>query len=98
MAFSAWLRWRTAASAALFAIFIIPTPIGLAIQEIFRTRKGNLLNLGMALDQLTRELFRTMVPDERFLSFGEAGIVWSAYVLISLWMLSRKVKAYEVIS
>ncbi|MEY4167604.1 MAG: hypothetical protein RIR52_1428, partial [Acidobacteriota bacterium] len=67
-------------------------------QEIFRTRKGNLLNLGMALDQLTRELFRTMVPDERFLSFGEAGIVWSAYVLISLWMLSRKVKAYEVIS
>jgi hypothetical protein len=64
MAFSAWLRWRTAASAALFAIFIIPTPIGFAIEEIFRTRKGHLLNPGMALDQLTRELFRTMMPDE----------------------------------
>lgn len=98
MAFSAWLRWRTAASAALFAIFIIPTPIGFAIQEIFRTRKGHLFNLGMALDQLTRELFRTMTADEQFLSAGEAWLVWGAYAALCFWMLSRKVRAYEVIS
>jgi ABC-2 type transport system permease protein len=98
MAFSAWLRWRTAASAALFAIFIIPTPIGFAMEEIFRTRKGHLFNLGMALDQLTRELFRTMAPDERFLSPGEAVLVWLGYGVLCFWMLSRRVRAYEVIS
>jgi ABC-2 type transport system permease protein len=98
MAFSAWLKWRTAASAALFAIFIIPTPIGFAIEGIFRTRKGHLLNLGMALDQLARELFRTMTDEYRFQSFGEAWLVWGAYGLLCLWMLSRKVRAYEVIS
>ena len=98
MAFSAWLRWRTAASAALFAIFVIPTPVGFALEEIFRTRKGHLLSPGMAMDQLTRELFRTMLPDERYLSFGEAWLIWLGYGLLSLWMLSRKVRAYEVIS
>ena len=98
MAFSAWLKWRTTASAALFAIFIIPTPIGFAIEGIFRTRKGHLLNLGMALDQLARELFRTMTDEYRFQSFGEAWLVWGAYGLLCLWMLSRKVRAYEVIS
>ncbi|MFN9741502.1 MAG: hypothetical protein ACK562_05315 [Acidobacteriota bacterium] len=98
MAFSAWLKWRTAASAALFAIFIIPTPIGFAIQEIFRTRKGHLFNPGLAIDQLMRHLFRTMSPDELFLSVAEAGLVWLAYALLSLWMLTRKVRAYEVIA
>lgn len=98
MAFSAWVKWRTAASAALFAIFIIPVPIGFTIQEMFDTRKGHLLNLGAALDMIIRELFRTMEPEDRLFSFGEAWLVWGAYALICFWMLSRKVRAYEVIS
>jgi ABC-2 type transport system permease protein len=98
MAFSAWLKWRTAASAALFAIFIIPTPIGLAIEEIFRTRLGHLFNPGMAIAQLTRHLFRTIGPDEYILSLGESWLVCLGYALVALWMLSRKVRAYEVIS
>jgi len=98
MAFSAWLKWRTAASAALFAIFIIPTPIGLAIEEIFRTRLGHLFNPGMAIAQLTRHLFRTFGQADYILSFSESWLVCIGYALVSLWMLSRKVRAYEVIS
>src|SRR2546428_4044000 len=42
-AFSAWIKWRTAASAALFAVLIIPTPIGFAIQDMFDTKIGHML-------------------------------------------------------
>jgi ABC-2 type transport system permease protein len=97
MAFSAWIKWRTAASAALFAIFIIPTPIGFAIQEIFGTTKGHMLNSAMAFQSLAKSLFRLDWMDS-FLSAGEAWFVFAVYAGICLFMLSRKVRAYEVVS
>lgn len=98
LAFSAWIRWRTAASAALFAIFIIPTPIGFAIQEMLGTKKGHLANLGMAYNVMADEFFRTVTPEDRFFSLGEAWLVFLVYGLICFYMLWRKVRAYEVIS
>src|SRR5499426_1654300 len=97
MAFSAWIKWRTAASAALFAIFIIPTPIGFAIQEILMTNKGHLLNLGMAWTMLSWDLFG-INEDEMLFSVGEAWMVFAVYAAICLFMLWRKVRAYEVVS
>ncbi len=103
MSFSAWVKWRTAASAALFAIFIIPTPIGFAIQEILKSNKGHLLNVAMALGVMTQELFRLREnisenDGDYFFSYGEAWVVFLVYALLCLYMLWRKVRAYEVIS
>jgi ABC-2 type transport system permease protein len=97
MAFSAWIKWRTAASAALFAIFIIPTPIGVAINEILDTDKGFLINLGAAYGSLAAHLFRLDWMTD-ILSPIEAWGVFLAYAAISLYMLARKVRAYEVVS
>lgn len=97
MAFSAWIKWRTAASAALFAIFIIPTPIGAAIHDIMRTDKGFLLNLGVAYGSLAAHMFR-LDWMHVFLSPVEAWIVFLGYAAIAFYMLSRRVKAYEVVS
>lgn len=99
VAFSAWIKWRMAASAALFAIFIIPTPIGFAIQGILKTTKGHLLNVGMALSVMMQELFRLNIDDDqKFFSLGEAWVVFFVYAAICLFMLWRKVRAYEVVS
>ncbi|MBK9313458.1 MAG: ABC transporter permease subunit [Acidobacteria bacterium] len=98
LAFSAWIKWRTAASAALFAIFIIPTPIGFAIQAILGTTKGHLLNLGMAFNVMADEFFRTVNSEDYIFSLGEAWMVFLVYGLVCLYMLWRKVRAYEVIS
>jgi ABC-2 type transport system permease protein len=97
MAFSAWIKWRTAASAALFAIFIIPTPIGFAIQEMFDTNKGHMLNLGIAFNSLAKSLFRLDWMNS-LLSAGESWLVFAAYAAVCLLMLSRRVRAYEVMS
>jgi ABC-2 type transport system permease protein len=97
MAFSAWIKWRTAASAALFAIMIIPTPIGFAIENIFGTKVGHLLNPAMAFTSLAKFLFRLDFMDT-ILSQGQAWSVFAAYAALCLLMLSRKVRAYEVVS
>jgi len=102
MAFSAWIKWRTAASAALFAIFIIPTPIGFAIQGILKSGKGHLLNVGMALGVMMQELFQLQDDpgsgDPFLPSYGEAWMVFLVYSALCLYMLWRKVRAYEVVS
>jgi ABC-2 type transport system permease protein len=96
-AFSAWIKWRTAASGALFAIFIIPIPIGITFQEIFDTNKGHMLNLAMAFNGLSKDLFRLEWMDS-LLSAGESWFVFAAYAALCLLMLSRRVRAYEVVS
>jgi ABC-2 type transport system permease protein len=97
MAFSAWIKWRTAASAALFAIFIIPTPIGFAIEGMFNTNKGHMLNLWIAFNGVAKGLFQLdgmRIP----LSAGESWVVFAGYAAVCLLMLSRRVRAYEVMS
>ncbi|HKQ89466.1 MAG TPA: hypothetical protein VJZ77_02200 [Blastocatellia bacterium] len=96
-AFSAWIKWRTAASAALFAIFIIPTPIGFIIGELFDTNIGHMFNLAMAFNGLSKHLLRLDWMDS-FLSAGESWTVFAAYAALCLLMLSRRVRAYEVVS
>src|SRR5215475_5434186 len=97
MAFSAWIKWRTAASAALFAIILIPMPIGAVIEEIFKTNKGFMLSLMMAFIGLAKHLLRIDWMDP-FLSAGESWLVFAAYSALCLLMLSRRVRAYEVVS
>jgi ABC-2 type transport system permease protein len=97
MALSAWIKWRTAASAALFAIFIIPTPIGFIIQGLFNTTKGHLLNPGAVWSVIAWDLFGVNEDITPF-SPGEAWMVFAVFALICFYMLWRKVRAYEVIS
>jgi ABC-2 type transport system permease protein len=97
MAFSAWIKWRTAASAALFAVLIIPIPVGFSIQELFDTTAGHLLSPIMAFVSLAKLLFRLEWTDA-ILTSGEAWFVFAAFAVICLLMLSRKVRPYEVVS
>jgi ABC-2 type transport system permease protein len=96
-AFSAWIKWRTAASAALFAIFIIPTAMGGIIGELFDTNIAHMLSLAMAFNGLSKHLLRLDWMDS-FLSAGESWTVFAAYAALCLLMLSRRVRAYEVVS
>ena len=64
---------------------------------MFKTTKGHLLNLGMALKVMISDLFR-VDQDSRAFSFGEAWLVYAVYAAVCLWLLSRRVRAYEVVS
>jgi membrane associated rhomboid family serine protease len=72
-------------------------PIGAVIEEMFDTNKGYMLSLVMAFIGLSKHLLRLDWVDS-FLSAGESLVVFAAYAALCLLMLSRRVRAYEVVS
>ena len=99
MTLSAWLKWRIAASAGLFAVFMIPSVIGALISLIFQTRWGNIISLGSLLESINETLFRSRFTGNSGL-LPPALAAWIAlglFCALCLLLLSRRVRAYEVV-
>lgn len=56
---SALVKWRVVASGILLGIFFIPTVFGAFVNEVFRTRWGNIISLGALINNVTSGLFGT---------------------------------------
>ncbi len=111
-AISAWVKWRIAASAALIAVFFVPQVIAEFINHLFYTSWGDLLGINQLISTIWSGLFgkdetvyRTTVWENGHAVTIEIPFipVWSAWFMIALlcllciWLLSRKVRAYEAI-
>jgi ABC-2 type transport system permease protein len=112
LAISAVVKWRIIASGVLIGLFFIPSVLGEVVNQLFRTRVGNLISLGALMKNVSAGLFRTFQPIQRFVIDinGElvAGTIsepplWASWLVlflvcaICLAILSAKVKAYEVV-
>ncbi len=101
LALSAWIKWRVAASGALFALFTIPTAIATMISELFRTAWSHLFSPSTLLKIVSDNLFHYSTSNDFDpwmvlpVWAGWAGL--AGFVAFFLWLLSRKVRAYEVI-
>lgn len=95
LALSAWIKRRPAAGAALLGVFFLGAGLGQSINSVLGTKEGYLLDLANLLARVLEDLFR------RHPSVGiSAASAWAALVTISgccLWLLVRKLKAYEVV-
>ncbi len=112
-AISALVKWRVVASAALLGIFFIPSVFGEVVNGLFVTRWGSIISLGALIRNVYSGLFGTFVREsgrvvyfdgvvEREMMLVEPPLwcSWAALFIvcaICLGLLSRKVKAYEVI-
>jgi ABC-2 type transport system permease protein len=112
-AISALVKWRIAASAALVAIFFIPSAFGQIINNIFWTRWGNIISLPAIIGNIWSGLFGTFVRQTGSFRGRINGqrvnitmiepplwTTWIALLLICafcLYLLVRKVRAYEVV-
>jgi len=112
-AVSAVLKWRVIASASLLGIFFIPSVFGEAVNNLFFTRWGSIISPIAMMKNVSSGLFGTFVRasvhytdwDGRVgheIIANEPPLVASWFVLflvcfICLALLSRKVKAYEVV-
>lgn len=101
VAISAWVKWRLAASAALFGLFIISNAIGLMVNGVLLTRWGSLFNLSIIMKTIEDSLFRDLnsmgMPKWMVLPTLAAWIAFGMYCGICLFLLTRKVRAYEVV-
>ena len=111
---SAWVKWRMAASAALLGLYLIPSVFAEFIFQILHTNWGHIFSLAALIKNVTDGLFGTFVQTSRHVTDFDGSIArdvlvsepplwvcWLALFLlctICLALLSKKVKAYEVIT
>lgn len=95
LALSAWVRWRIAAGALLLGVFFLGAGFGHAINSVMRTNNGYLIDLGNLIAVVWGQLFgvdtRVPIPPEQ---------AWAALLAVCglcLYLLARKVRAYEVV-
>jgi ABC-2 type transport system permease protein len=95
MAVSAWVKWRIVAGATLLAVMFFGAGFGQAINSVLRIRGGHFFDLVYLMATVWTNLF--LVDNERAISAGAAWIAILIYCLFCLWLLMRKVRAYEVV-
>jgi len=95
MALSAWVKWRIVAGALLLAVMFFGAGFAQAINTVLRTDGGHFFDLAYLMATVWTNLF--LVDNNRSISAGQAGIAILVYCSVCLWLLLRKVRAYEVV-
>lgn len=111
---SAWVKWRMAASAALIGVYLIPSMFAEVINQIFQTHWGHIISIDALRKNITRGLFGTFVQTSQQVTDFDGSLtsqailsepsLWASWLVLFLLcalclaLLSKKVKAYEVVS
>ena len=95
LALSAWVKWRIAAGAFVLGLHFVGAGFGEAINEILRTRKGSLINLGEVIHTIWGSLFDTSRGTD--LSVMQAWIVLGVTCVLCLGLLARRIRGFEVV-
>lgn len=93
---SATVKWKPVARVALMAIFFVLMGFGGAINEALDTWWGMLLSSWHVIGSIWLSLFG-LGPSDDLPPAGAAWIAWIAGCLLCLWVLSRRLRAYEVV-
>lgn len=101
LALSAWIKWRVAASGALFALFTVPTAIATMIGGLFKTPWSQIFSPWTLLKIVTDDLFHYATSNDfepwMLLPVWAGWVGLAGFVAFFLWQLSRRVRAYEVV-
>jgi ABC-2 type transport system permease protein len=95
MALSAWVKWRIVAGALLLGVMFFGAGFGQAVNAVLRTDFGYFFNLPYLMGTIWIALFQ--VDTEQSISITQAWVAILVYCTFCLWLLLRRVRAYEVI-
>lgn len=95
MALSAWVKWRVVAGALLLAVMFFGAGFAQAVNAVLRIDAGHFFDVGYLVASVWMGLFK--VDADRVIPAGQAGIALLVYAAACLWLLMRKVRAYEVV-
>ena len=96
LALSAWVRWRPVAGFMMFMVFLGGGFFGVLVNSLFRTDWGHLANLVVVIGRIWEGLF-DLRPDVDLPVWAAWGSL-AAFVAACVYMLHRKIRAYEVVS
>ena len=95
LALSAWVKWKIAAGALILGVFFAGAGFGAVINNVTRTHYGDFINLTQVIHVIWSDLFRT--GSRANLSVNEAWIVLGVTCALCLWLLAKRVRAFEVV-
>jgi ABC-2 type transport system permease protein len=95
LAMSAWVKWKIAAGALILGVFFAGAGFGAAINGVMRTRYGSLIDLAQVNFIVWSKLFRYDVGSG--IATGDAWMALGVACAICLWLLFKKVRAFEVV-
>jgi ABC-2 type transport system permease protein len=94
LAMSAWVKWKLAAGALILASIFVTAGFGEAMSAMLHTESGGLINILKDMDAVWFSLFR--LANRTGLSFEAAVGALMAVSGLCLYLLARKIRAYEV--
>jgi ABC-2 type transport system permease protein len=97
LAVSAWVKWKPVARISLLVIYLLFIGFGLAVNEALDTWWGWLFSISTAVQNVWAGLFGLTVDSDLTMPFWAAWLTLGACCTICLWLLSRRVRAYEVV-
>ena len=95
LALSAWVKWKPVAGALVLGVMFLGAGFGAAINGVMRTELGDLVNILVLLRTVRDALFR--LPERGDFPPSLAGLALVAISAACLYLLSRKLRAYEVV-
>jgi ABC-2 type transport system permease protein len=95
MALSAWVKWRIAAGALILGVMFFLTGFGAAINAVLGSHIGFYIAPGALITRVCSQLFGLESPVE--ISAGSAWVALLVMCGICLALLSKKVRAFEVV-
>jgi ABC-2 type transport system permease protein len=107
LAISAWVKWKPAAAVLMFGVFFIAAGFGGAINEVLRTKWGNLFSVPHLIGEVWLRMFSESSTrgGAMFFRVREEGALplwccWAALIgicLFCLYLLSRRIRGTEVV-
>jgi len=95
LALSAWVKWKIAAGGLLLGVFFAGAGFGTALNSVMRTSYGSLLNLTEVMFTIWSKLFSW--PSDTGISLEASWICVAVVCAVCLWLLVRRVRAFEVV-
>jgi ABC-2 type transport system permease protein len=97
LAISAWVKWKPVARVTLLIIFFVLFGFAQALNEALDTWWGLLLSVWTAMQNVWAALFGLPIEDFLKVPVWAAWTTLTAAALLCLLLLSRRVRAYEVV-
>jgi len=97
LAVSAWVKWKPVARIALMVIFFVSIGFAGAVGGILNTSAGTLVAPWFVIGSIWSSLFNIPLDGDFMPPPAAAWISLIAGGLICLWLLSRRIRAYEVV-
>jgi len=100
-AISAWVQWKAVARLAFFGILFFSSIFGGVVMEIFGGWGGHMVNVFAGIEVIMRELYHA---DSNLLDWladmqvGYALLQFFLLSMISLFILTRRIRAFQVVS